>query len=150
MAFLKKCFALFAERFAKPPATSPSAEIEYSLLCRYIFQNSHFSKINNRVKPGAFLPSTHEQSVSAAWIDGLSNQEIWGIGDILGALRRVPASPRARADFNSEVLPNVSLTIEPDPKPHPRHVNLSGWPVEKDAQKDIAQVLCNSSALQVR
>lgn len=70
------------------------------------------------------------------------------IGDLLGAKRK--AKPIARASFSAEILPEAKLTVEPDPTPHPRHVNISGWPTEKDAQKAVALFLCNRASLQVR
>lgn len=128
-------------------ATQPD---QYDRLTRYIYQSGHFSKVHHRVKQNAFLPEPGKSKISAAWIDGLVSPQIWEIGDLLGAQRLAPAVPIARADFDSAVLPKTRLTIESDPVPHPRHINVCGWPSEKDAQKDIALMLCSKSTLQVR
>jgi hypothetical protein len=103
-----------------------------------------------KAKPGAFLPSASRKT-SAAAIDGLSADEIWKIGDVLASKGKPPRSgPRARADFDAEALVEAKLTIEGDPSPHPRHINLCGWPANKDEQKAIAMLLCNRSILQKR
>ncbi len=51
----------------------------------------------------------------------------------------------ARADFAVAAVSEAKLTIESDTKPHPLHVNLCGWPMEKDKQKSIALLLCARS-----
>jgi hypothetical protein len=99
-------------------------------------------------KPGAFLPPPVVLKISALWRDQLSESEIWQIGDLLGAKRQKP--PLARADFGLVAVKEAKLTVEPDPEPHPRHVNISGWPVEKDEQKAVAVLLCARSNLIVR
>ena len=99
-------------------------------------------------KPGAFLPKPPTLKISALWRDELPEPEIWKIGDLLGITRT--KQPLARADFDAADVSEAKLAIEPDPKPHPRHVNLSGWPIDKDEQKSIALLLCARSTLIVR
>lgn len=104
-------------------------------LARYIYQSGHFSPANRRVKPNAFLPDPRQLKISSAITDSLDEPGIGAVGDVLGGLRRVPTLPIARADFESAALRTVKLEIEKDPLPHPRHVNLCGWPVEKMPKK---------------
>src|SRR5258708_110575 len=125
------------------PDREMSGSPEYSLLARFIFQRSHFSKSSAKPKAGAFLPAPSK--TSALWRDGLPEMDIWNIGDFLGKARG--KQPVARADFDSKAVSEAKLEIEPDPKPHPRHVNLSKWPTDKDAQKSTALVLCARSTL---
>ncbi len=146
----RRFFALFAGLPDKQLSGTAHDPGRYSRLSRYIHQSGQFSKVNQRVKPNAFLPQPPELKISSVWIDDLGEPQIWRIGDVLGAQRPVASEPIARADFGSGILPETKLTIEPDPKPHPRHVNLCGWPREKDAQKDIAMILCQRSSLRVR
>jgi hypothetical protein len=83
------------------------------------------------------------------WIDGLDDQEVWQIGDnVAGQPRKKTAV--ARADFLATIVTEFNLTIHPDPKPHPRHVEICGWPNEKDKRLSIAQDLCVKAALQIR
>jgi hypothetical protein len=117
-------------------------------LARFIFQKGHFSKIQAKPKQGAFLPHPSTLKISALWRDGLSEQDIWKIGDSFGEVRKKP--PLARAEFAAEAVSEARLVIEPDPKPHPRHVNLCGWPIGKDEQKSIALLLCARSILLLR
>ena len=73
--------------------------------------------------------------------DGLTEYQIWAIGLLVGEGRGKP--PKARADFDAGAVSSVKLTIEPDPlEAIPSHINLGGWPSEKDEQKSIAQELC--------
>jgi hypothetical protein len=126
--------------------TGSVSSYQYSLLARFIFQGSQFSKA--KPKQNAFLPHPSTPKISALWRDKLSEQEIWTIGDLLGRARS--AQPKARADFDIAAVLEAKLTIEPDPKPHVRHVNLCGWPTGKDEQKSIALLLCARSTLKVR
>lgn len=98
-------------------------------------------------KPTAFTDPTSR--TSAFWIDELRETEIWTIGDqVAGAPRRRAA--KARADFKSADVLESGLSIEPDPAPHPRHVELCGWPTDKDEILAIAQELCVRSSLRIR
>jgi hypothetical protein len=89
--------------------------------------------------------------MSASGIDGLAEKAIWQIGD---KIRSTPA--RARADFKAEIVNDIQvkgahLTIELDPQPHdPKHVNVCGWPPDKDLRLSIAQDLCAKSMLRIR
>jgi hypothetical protein len=92
--------------------------------------------------------------MSASGIDGLVDNQIWQIGDGAGKSRMLPAL--SRADFKSSAVydvevDDVRLTIEADPQPHdPMHVNVCGWPIEKDVRLSIAQDLCAKSMLRIR
>ncbi|MGC2333402.1 MAG: hypothetical protein WA581_18265 [Candidatus Acidiferrales bacterium] len=145
---LKSCLKSLLKRFFGESPAPPADDCHYTSLTRYIYQSGHFS--TTRAKPGAFLPPKGNLKTSAGWIDEIDDPEIWEIGDILGHLRSTPADAQARADFDSSILARENLTIEPDPNHHPRHVNLAGWPAEKDAQKDIALALVAGSKLQIR
>lgn len=71
------------------------------------------------------------------------------MGDLVGVPRN--KMPLARADFNLSAVTEAKLEAEPDPLPNnPRHVNLCGWPSEKDEQKSIALLLCARSTLRLR
>lgn len=94
------------------------------------------------------MPHPSTLKISALWRDELLEKDIWKIGDLLGAARS--KQPLARADFDTSAVSAAKLEIESDPTPHPRHVNLCGWPSEKDKQKAIALDLCARSTLIVR
>ncbi|MGA2427301.1 MAG: hypothetical protein ABSH13_02255 [Candidatus Acidiferrum sp.] len=134
----------------RPSAETESASsTQYSLLARFIFQEGHYRKKDPAApKPGAFLPKPSDLKISAMWRDQLSEREIWSLGDLVGSTRSKP--PLARADFDVGAVSEAKLAIEPDPKPHPRHVNVSGWPADKAEQKSIALLLCHRSALIIK
>jgi hypothetical protein len=122
--------------------------VSYHSLSRYIFQSGHFSR--QRVKQGAFLPLPSKLKISAVWIDQLLEREVWEIGDLLAAQSEPPRKPIARADFDAAVLAEANLTVADDKAAHPRHVNICGWPPEKDAQKAVALLLCHRAILSIR
>lgn len=134
----------------KRPAEPESASRhQYSRLARFIFQSGHYRKsAPSQPKPGAFLPNPSKLQTSAIWRDALPEQEIWKIGDLLGAKRG--EQPPARADFDIAAVIEAKLTIEADPVTHPRHVNICKWPVDKAEQKSIALILCARSTLMLR
>ena len=145
--WLKTALSKLSGVLRRQPADEKlSSSPQYSLLARFIFQRSHFSKTPPKSKPGAFLP--YRSKTSALWRDGLLEPDIWDIGDLLGKARS--KQPVARADFDANAVSAAKLEIESDPKPHPRHVNLCGWPTDKDEQKSIALLLCARSTLIVR
>ena len=120
---------------------------QHTTLSRFIFSTRHFSKTSP--KPPAFLPRETDLRISASWIDKLLESEIWQIGDGAGRARQKLAC--ARADFQKSIVDEVRLTIEQDPVPdNSRHVNISGWPSEKDRRMSIAQDLCAKSMLRIR
>ena len=115
-------------------------------LARYLIDKRHFSPLNQRVKPGAFLPEpTGETSVYL--IKYLSEEEIWTLGttyiEITG--RRI----RARAELLARAVEHAKLRILPDDPP-PRHAKIVGWSSEKDEQKACALELAQSSVLKLR
>lgn len=99
-------------------------------------------------KPGAFLPAKAKAQISMMAIDGLDDIEIWPLGDVVGEVRGRPAV--ARADVSADGISGCGLSIVADPEPHPRHVNVTGWPASKEEQKLVALDLCDRAVLQRR
>lgn len=86
------------------------------------------------------------------FVDLLQEVEIWALGDSVGFEGRGKPA-QARAELPANVISSIQQTqlrIVPDPQPHPRHVDIAGWPPEKDAQKAIALDLCAASTLHIR
>lgn len=128
----------------------PTVGEQYSTLSRFIFDKRHFSSQKLRPRPGAFLPPP-DLKTSTFWIDGLREDEIWWIADNVVATESARALARARADISSTVVLGAKLSLAPDPEiPHPRHVNICGWPAEKEQQLAIAQDLCVQAILCIR
>jgi len=86
--------------------------------------------------------------MSAFWIDDLALEAIWPLGDLAGEPRGKAAL--AFAQLRRADVAAVGLFTEDDPKPHPRHVNVCGWPTEKDEIKSLALELCVRATLRIR
>jgi hypothetical protein len=153
-SWLKTVLKKLLEGFRKQPSQSSSqsgvggspSTKRYTDLTRFIFYKGHFStKERAKPKPGAFLPSS-DLKTSALGKEGLTGDKVWAIGVLVGKGRG--KLPKARADFVAGDVTDAKLTIEPDPIDDiPDHVNLCGWPKEKDEQKSIAQLLCAHARL---
>jgi len=81
-------------------------------------------------------------------LDKLPDSEIWAIGDFAGRNGGKPAI--ARADIPREALIELNMVFARTPDEHPRHLNVGGWPLEKDKQKALALEFCAKSMLYVR
>lgn len=47
-------------------------------------------------------------------------------------------------------IAELNLRLEATPEEHPRHVNVAGWPTEKDEQMALALEFCAIAILSVR
>lgn len=104
------------------------------------------------MKHGAFLPSPNPEAsvleVSVFRIFGLSDAEIWHIGD--AGLRPPGRSTLyARGDLTVNSVERNQLQVAPDDVP-PRHANIIGWPDEKSEQKLRAIELAANALLRVK
>jgi hypothetical protein len=124
--------------FKKPP--TPNEPIT-----RYLTHRKQFSPVNNRVKPGAFMPPQDLQ-LSVSRIYGLSIKDIWKIGTKVIKKSRQKLTLYGRADIKVLTVTTNGLSIDPDNKPR-RHANVIGWPPEKEEQKSIALELANKATL---
>jgi hypothetical protein len=117
-------------------------------LSRFI-GNRHFSIQKLVVKLGSFLPPP-DLKTSAFISDGLPEDQIWWIADNVVAKESQKGTIPARADILSTAVFEARLTIEPDTDVHPRHVNICGWPEEKEQRKAIDLELCAAALLRLR
>ena len=118
-------------------------------LTRFIFSQRHYSIQKRRAKPSAFLPPPDLQT-SAFGTDGLDEQGIWWIADNVVAKESQREAPAARADISSSAVLDAQLTVVPDHASHSRHVNICGWPTEKEKQLAVALDLCAAATLRIR
>lgn len=105
-------------------------------LSRFILQREWYRPSDNSVKFAAFLPNPKNGETSVFRITGISDKEIWHIGD-----REVAKDPNrsilGRADISASNVVEKGLEILPREPPE-RHANIVGWPGEKSKQKLIA------------
>lgn len=114
------------------------------VLSRFLTSSNQFAASSLRVKPSAFMPPP-DKKLSCFVTTGLEPNEIWEIADRAITGRPVYGS----ADIGTREIHDEGLVVERDDVP-PRHVNILGWPAEKDAQKEIAQALAAAATLRVR
>lgn len=123
-----------------------------SLLTRILTSKRWIWKAGHKVKPDAFMPP-EDLRFSAIHIDGLEDEKIWAIGkkQVCEPAKR---NLHGRADISvasvesADAVKGIALKVFPDYDP-PRHVTITGWPADKDAQMDIATQLAERATLKL-
>lgn len=118
-------------------------------LGRYLTDRSYFSRVNNAVKPKAFMPPPNLR-LSVFRIDGLTLDEIWAIGQ----REVIDLTPRVKqlhglGEIKVSECQKTGLAVDCDNNP-PRHANIIGWPAEKEKQKLLAAELAAEANLVLR
>lgn len=88
-----------------------------------------------------------DRRLSVFRISGLSEAEIWDIGENVG--RQRDKALLGRADIEALPVYEVGLFIDPDDTP-PRHANIIGWPDEDSAIKLAALELAKKAQLHLK
>lgn len=118
-------------------------------LSRFLFSDSLFSRTANRVKYAAFKPPrNYPLELSVYRVNGLTEQDIWGL-----AAQQVETKERktkARADLLCQDVLDVPLEVRPDPMPHCRHANITGWKEEDLENLDFAVRLASIAVLVIK
>ena len=111
-------------------------------LARFILHRSHLRQ-DWTVKPDAFIPHPrHELSVTRHL--HLSEPEIWNIARQVA--RHTEKTLYGRADVRASDFERQTLRVVAAPVlENPNHANVSGWPLEKSAQKAIAQAIAQAA-----
>jgi hypothetical protein len=108
-------------------------------LARFILFSKWIRPSDHTVRPEAFIPHPYPD-LSVTRHKDLSERELWQIGE--GVANARPAKLYGRTDIQVTELQRQALTVESKPVANnPNHANVIGWPVEKSAQKSIAQQL---------
>jgi len=108
-------------------------------LARYIFSRRQI-RANGSVKPEALMPSPHPD-MSVTRHLSLPENAIWGIGEGISAERGLPL--QGRLDLVSKNLTKYGLQVKTAPLPdNENHANVTSWPQDKPAQKQIALEVC--------
>lgn len=128
-----------------PSEVSPSES-----LARYLTHKNHYSLLYNSVRPAAFQPPSNLR-LSVFRIDGLTFEEVWGIGqvDVINAMPQPKKNLHGFADIKASAVCEKNLDVDPDDNP-PRHADIVGWPQEKSECNLIAQELAASAILRLR
>ena len=106
-------------------------------LARYIFQkNKRDVRPDGTIKPDPFIPFKYVE-LSVTRHRGLNESQIWSIGDMVA--EKVGSKLHGRADRLTAVFVSQNLQVVAAPEDgNPNHANVIGWPLEKQAQKEIA------------
>lgn len=108
-------------------------------LARYIFYRRQI-RANGSVKPEALMPSPHPD-MSVTRHLSLSEKEIWKIGQHIAEQRKKPL--QGRLDLITKNLIKHSLQVISAPlADNKNHADVSNWPQDKSAQKQVALELC--------
>jgi hypothetical protein len=117
------------------PANVP-AVTEDETVARYVLSSRHV-RPNGTLKPDAFIPHPYVD-LSVTRHRSTTEDELWSIGDEIARERE--RTLYGRGDVVVSSLISHSLTVKADPIPrNPNHAGVCGWPLEKSAQKTIAQ-----------
>ena len=118
-------------------------------LSRYILGKSYYRSSDNTVKPNAFMPPSDKGNISVYRTVNLSSEDIWQIGMTYVAQKRgKPLLGRAELIAYDAIA--QGLYVKPDPVPHPRHANISGFPIDNSAKtRMIAVELAARSTLRL-
>lgn len=104
------------------------------ILSRFILYKDYYRSSDLSVKYAAFLPHRGETSVFR--ISGITDQEVWEIGEReVAEKRKKPILGRADIGASNVIAKNLKVLPKEPPQ---RHANIVGWPEEKSEQKLIA------------
>ncbi len=116
----------------------PAAIGDEEDLARFVFFQGHV-RADLTIKPDALIPHPYPD-LSVNRRHGADEAGIWADARTVERKRGRPLVGRAdllAADYRSR-----RLSVQSDPvEGNPRHALVLGWPAEKSAQKNIAQLL---------
>lgn len=115
-------------------------------ITRFLIHSGEFKTGTRRVDYSAFMPDGRgEKSVYRT--SGLGDAAIMEIG------RRHVQSPQRGIKAEARVLAaaifEASLTVEPAPRPHPRHANIRGYRGLRPADRILARRVADQANLVV-
>jgi len=140
---------IFPEHFQTKTISSDEKRVE-SVVCseelsRFVFSSKHIKKQEGVVKAAAFLPNSKGKTSifrkSRMLPEEYENKKI-----VIAEKRELKL--KAVALINASTVLNANLQIEPEESEHKWHADIISWPIDKDEQKLMAQVLANSSTIE--
>lgn len=90
------------------------------------------------------MPAADRQ-LSTFITTGLPDEDVWDIAD--KAIVGRPTNGRGDLGTGPVLAEGLEIVRDDDP---PRHANVTGWPTDKAAQKEIAQALAAAASLRLR
>ncbi len=117
------------------------------ILSRFVVSN-RWIRADNTVRHTAFLPNPKNGETSVFRISGITDNEIWAIGE----REVVPIQNKpilGRANIETSIVISKVLKVIPSEPPE-KHADITGWPEEKSEQKQIALELAAGSEFHKR
>ena len=106
------------------------------LLARFVLNRIHVRQ-DGTLRPNAFIPYPYPDLSVTRHLQ-LAEAALWEVGKRVAC--QTGKTLYGRADVCSSVFESQGLHVEAAPVPENRnHANVVGWPIEKPAQKSIAQ-----------
>ena len=106
------------------------------VLARFVLQSRHLRQ-DQTVRPDAFIPHPWPD-LSVTRHLKLNEAAIWDIGRDVA--KQIGKTLYCRADVNAGVVLKLQLRVLAAPtEKNPNHANVVDWPVERSAQKILAQ-----------
>lgn len=121
-----------------------SAGDEEERLSRFLTSTRQFAATKGRVKASAFMPAP-DLNLSVFVTTGIGDEATWSIANFAVADRTV----YGRGEVSLAIVAKQGLSVVRDDVPE-RHANVTGWPSDKDAQKELAQALAAQATLVMR
>jgi hypothetical protein len=112
-------------------------------LSRFILQSNWYRTSDNTVKYAAFMPNPKDNKTSVFRTSGVSNDDIWNIGD-REVSARLGKPILGRADIYASNVTERDLEVIPSEPPE-KHANITSWPQEASKQKVIAIELASEA-----
>jgi hypothetical protein len=129
------------------PAPTGQTLGETDVLSRYLFYSKEFSREKNIVKRHAFMPTVPQLETSCFRTTGMAPQEIVDHADEHVVPHR-GKTPYGWAEIYVRNVLDVGLNTDYNNIP-PLHVNILGWPPDKDRQMAAAQLLAAEATLRL-
>jgi hypothetical protein len=121
---------------------------EDEIVARFVLSSNHVRRADSTLKPDAFIPHPH-LDLSVTRHRSATEDELWSIGD--GIARERERTLYGRGDVVVSAFIVRSLTVKAKPIPgNPNHADICDWPIEKSAQKNIAQQIAAEAAFVAR
>jgi hypothetical protein len=125
------------------PANVPIVT-EDETVARFVLSSNHVRRADSTLKPDAFIPHPH-LDLSVTRHRSATEDELWSIGEGIAGERR--RTLYGRGDVIVSAFTIRSLTVRANPTPgNPNHADVGDWPIEKSAQKNIAQQIAADAA----
>lgn len=147
--YLRRFWTIFKDYFHEPSDLGmPDLIDPEELVARYLTSSKYFSRERKAVKSVAFLPRDDNLQLSVFRTEGLTEAEIWKIGEE-NVARLTHRNLHGRGDITASIVQAQGLHIDPDDSPR-RHANIIWWPEDKPKRLEIAQELAASATLILR